>query len=528
MRKIVLFLLLSATACTSLASNFASNFGSNFSSSNAPGAYGVGFRVVQQYDRGRAYKSKTDLTSGLPATGERARPLQTLIWYPTKNATGKPLHYGDYLSSAATETVFARSDAEIDHDVATAMEENYSNLNPGQVRTEAGQTMLAVRDAAAAPEKFPVVVYAPGSSSSAHENADLCEYLASHGYIVLASASMGVSTRGMTIDLEGAEAQAGDIMFLTGYASTLPQADGAKIAVVGYSFGGLANVLAAARDDRIGALVALDGSVRYFPAIVQAATYATPERLALPMLYLGGKPSTAEAMNRNKQVPTYSLLNQMKYSDLYNVTMYTMEHAAFQSESLRLGSEQRFGEYSRDEAALAYGWMEKYVLAFLDAYLKGDAAALTFMNGAPKANGVPPHLLSVDVHRAEGAPPTLATLATEFARRKYTNLAEVYGAINKSSPGFKPTERALISWGEPLLAQKRYAQAVEIYTLVNVLYPDSGRAAFYLAMAYDKNNDNARAIATYQRVLGYFPDMPEAVQAIARLRAQTPGKPAAL
>lgn len=520
MRKIVLFLLLSATACASIASNF--------SPSNAPGTYGVGFRVVQQYDRTRAYKPKTDLTTGLPATGERARPVQTLIWYPAKRAAGKQLHYGDYLRSAATETAFARTEAEIDRDVATALAQNYAALNPEQTRTETGQTMLAVRDAAAAPGQFPVVVYAPGSSSSAHENADLCEYLASHGYIVLASASMGVNTRGMTLDLEGAEAQAGDITFLTGYASTLPQADGARIAVLGYSFGGLANVLAAARDDRIGALVALDGSVRYYPAIVQAATYATPERLALPMLYLGGKPSTAEAMNRNKQVPTYSLLNQMKYSDLYNIAMYTMEHAAFQSESLRLGPEQRFGEYSRDEAALAYGWMEKYVLAFLDAYLKSDAAALTFMNGAPKANGVPAHLLSVDVHRTEGAPPTLATLATEFARRKYTNLADVYGAMNKSSPGFKPSERALISWGEPFLEQKRYAQALEIYTLVNVLYPDSGRAAFYLAMAYDKNNDNARAIETYQRVLGYFPDMSEAVQAIARLRAQTPRKPAAL
>lgn len=511
MPKILLLLLWAAT-CTSSAANF--------SSPNTPGAYGVGFRVEQQYDHARVFKQKTDLTSGAPATGERTRPLQTLIWYPAKKSAGKPLHYGDYLRSAATETLFARSDAEVDHDVAVALEENYANLSADQGRAEMRQTMLAVRDVAAAPGKFPVAIYAPGSSSSAHENADLCEYLASHGYIVLASASMGVNTRGMTIDLDGAEAQAGDITFLAGYAATLPQADASKIAVIGYSFGGLANVLAAARDDRIGALVALDGSVRYFPAIVQAAAYATPERLALPMLYLGGKPSTAEAMNKNKQVPTYSLLNQMKYSDLYNVAMYTMEHAAFQSESLRLAPEQRFGEYTRDEAALAYGWMEKYVLAFLNAYLKSDAPALTFLNSAPKANGVPAHLLSVDVHRAEGAPPTLTTLATEFAKRGHTNLAEVYSGMNKNSPGFKPAERALISWGEPFMEQQRYQQAIEIFVLANTLYPDSARAAFYLALAYDKNNDNAQAIANYQRVLGFWPDMAEAKQSIVRLRAR--------
>jgi dienelactone hydrolase len=520
MHKFVLFLplFLGAAACTGQASNFAPP--------NPPGAHGVGLRVVQQYDHARVYRQKIDLTNGRPATGARMRPLQTLIWYPAKTKPGERLHYQDYGRLAATETVFARSAADIDHEVAVALEENYPDLSAGQRRSEMAQAMLAQRDAPAAPGSFPVVIYAPGSSSSAQENADLCEYLASHGYIVLATPSMGAGTRSMTIDLEGAEAQAADISFLAGYAATLAQADSTRIAVLGYSMGGLANVLAAARDDRIGALVALDGSVRYHAGIAQAAAYATPERLALPMLYMGGKPSTAEAMNRNKQVPTYSLLNQMKYADLYNVTMYTMEHAAFQSESLRLGPEQRFGEYSRAEAALAYGWMEKYVLAFLNAYLKDDAKALAFLNGAPKDNGVPAHLMAVDVHRAEGPPPTLATLASEFAKRNYTDVAGIYQEMHKTAPGFKPGEHALISWGEPFLEQKRYAQAIDIFALTNALYPDSGRTAFYLALAYDRNQDSAHAIEHYQRVLTYIPDMPEAKQSISRLRAQAPRAPA--
>lgn len=513
LHKIVLLLLFSTTTGMSSASHF--------SSSNDPGIYGVGFRVVQQYDHARVFKQKTDLISGTPTTGQRARPIQTLIWYPTKKTGNARLHYRDYLRTAATETAFGHSDVEANHDAAAALEENYPNLSVEKRRTELGQTMLAVHDAAAAAGKYPAVIYAPGSSSSAHENADLCEYLASHGYIVLSSASIGMNTRSMTIDLEGAEAQAADINFLAGYATTLAQVDNSKIAVAGYSFGGLANVLAAARDDRIAALVALDGSIRYYPAIVQAASYATPERLALPMLYLGGKPATAEAMNRNKQVPTYSLMNQMKYADLYNVTMYTMEHAAFQSESLRLGPEQRFGEYTREEAALAYGWMEKYVLAFLDSYMKGNAQALKFMNSLPKENGVPAHLLSVDVHHAEGAAPTLATLAVQFSNSNYVNLDTMYHRMNEKSPDFKPAERALISWGESFLEKNEYSPAIEIFTLANSLYPESPRAAFYLALAYDKNNDNLHAIENYQRVLGFWPDMSEAKQAIARLTART-------
>lgn len=498
---------------------------SNFHPQTVAGPYKVGFRVVQQYDRARVYTPRVDLTSGTTAAGERARPMQTLIWYPAKKASGQALHYGDYVRLAATETDFTRSPAEVEQVVSAALAENYPNLDSNQRRVELEQPMLAAREAEEVPQQFPVLIYVPGAGSSAYENADLCEYLASQGYLVLASPSLGVHTRSITLDLEGAEAQARDISFLVGYAATLPQADKAKLAVIGYSYGGLANVLAAAQDDRIAALVALDGSVRYYSAVAQAATYATPERLAVPLLYLGGKPITVETMmSRSSQTGTYSLLNQLKYADFYNVTLYSMEHAAFQSESLRLGPEQYFGEYTRQEAALAYSWMEQYVLAFLNAYLKREAGASTFLTNTPKANGVPAHLLSIEVHRGQGAPPTLATLATAFAQQHYTHLAELYRAMTKTAPSFQPAERALISWGEPFLEQKRYAPAVEIYELVTALYPDSPRAAFYLALAYDKNQDTARAIETYERVLSFWPDFSDAKQSIRRLRGQSSSK----
>lgn len=482
-----------------------------------PGPYGVGVRVVQLTDGSRTYASKTDMVTGATPPGDRARPIQALVWYPANATGGTPLHYGDYVRTLATEEQFRRSDADVKRLAAAYLDDNYPGLDQALLT----RTMLARRDAAPASGKFPIVVYGPGSSALATDNADLCEYLASHGYLVVASASMGVHTRSINLDLEGAEGQARDMSFLVGYASTLPNADGAHVAAMGYSFGGLANVLAAAQDDRIGALVSLDGSVRSFPAIVQQASYAVPAKLALPMLYLGGKPKTPEQLLRYNQVPTTSLMNAMKFSDLYNVTMYTMEHAAFQSESLRIGPEARFGEYTRADALLAHGWMGRYVLAFLDAYLRSNPAAKGFMENQPAANGVPAHLLEVDVHHAEGDPPTLATLAAHYARGQHRDLAGVYAAMVKRDPAFKPDERSLISWGEKFSDMHRTREAVEIDALVTSLYPDSGRAAFYLAMAYDKDGQAAPAIKEYQRVLGFWPGMPEATQAIARLEGRS-------
>lgn len=506
MHRFLLLLLAVTASCTGAAASV--------TFPGTQGQYGVGLHVVPLFDRSRTYANQIDLVTGAAATGNRDRPIQALVWYPAGKPAGAAMRYGDYVRLIATEEQFQRSDADVSRATTSWLADNYPGLDKQALQS----AMRAVRDAQPAPGKFPVVVYAPGSSASASDNADLCEYLASHGYLVLASASMGLNTRSMNVDLDGAEAEARDISFLVGYASTLPQADASHVAAMGYSYGGLANVLAAAKDDRIGALVSLDGSVRYFPAVVQQASYAVPERLALPMLYLGEKPRTAEWMNRVKQVPTTSLMNEMTFSDLYNVTMDTMEHAAFQSEALRLGPEQRFGDYSRDEALVAHGWMGRYVLAFLDAYLRNDPAAMAFMQAKPAANGVPAHLLALDVHRAQGDPPTLATLAARFARNQHRDLPGIYRDMVRHAPAFKPEERSLISWGEKFFEADQPREAVDIYLLTTALYPDSGRAMYYLAMAYDKNHDTALSIAAYRRVLGFWPDMVDAKQNIERLQ----------
>ena len=73
----------------------------------------------------------------------------------------------------------------------------------------------------------------------------VCEYLASQGYVVLASPSQGVDNKGMTADRVGTDAQVGDIHFLINYAATIGEADTTRVGIVGFSWGGLSNALAA-------------------------------------------------------------------------------------------------------------------------------------------------------------------------------------------------------------------------------------------------------------------------------------------
>ena len=512
MHKILFGVLFGAMALAHAASVFVF--------SNEPGAHGVGLRIVQQYDYSRTYKANIDILTGQRSSGERARPLQTLIWYPAAKG-GAPLHYIDYFRTVATEEVFERPAAQIDQLTASRMASGTVGLSAAAVRREEERPMWAVRDAKPAPGKFPVVIYAPSFGASAHENVELCEYLASQGYVVISTAAIGPHGRAMTSDLEGVEAQVGDIEFLVGYAQSLPQADTAHVAVIGYSWGGLANVLAAARDNRISALVSLDGSVRYYPELVRSAKYVAPERLTAPYLFVAARPNSIEDHVAHKLDTSGSLLNDIKYADFYKLTMNPMSHANFSAEYQRFApdSGRGFGEYTREESSLAMSWMARYVAQFLNAYLKNDAAGLAYLSNAPAKNGVPAHMLELDRRASRGLPPTLETFAASLGQRGFGQAAVVYGEMQKKDANFKLSADTLIHWGYLLLQADKTGQSIEIFKLATIADPKSANAFDSLAEAYQQANDKPLAIKNYQRSLELDPTNTNAVDRLKTLHA---------
>jgi hypothetical protein len=188
--------------CICFGSVFAVSQTSSFQSLQKPGPYTVGLKVVDHYDYSRAYPASSKNLSK-SSVGDDARPLQTLIWYPSLRSTGKPMTVGDYTQLADTEIHF---------DAPRPEQNRWRSL----LKTSSEIPLWTVRDAKPAKGHYPVLIYAPSDSSVSWENTDLCEYLASHGYVILASPSMGVSRRDMTNDLDGINAEARDISFLSG------------------------------------------------------------------------------------------------------------------------------------------------------------------------------------------------------------------------------------------------------------------------------------------------------------------------
>jgi pimeloyl-ACP methyl ester carboxylesterase len=360
---------------------------SEFQFLQKPGPYPVGLKVVEQYDRSATYRAADPSPS---SALHGARPLQTLIWYPSLSRSTKPMTVGDYVQLADREVHFNAPDEK-------------KNRWRSLLKTSFDIPLWAGRDAQPTKERYPVLIYAPSDSSVSWENADLCEYLASHGYVVLASPSIGVSTRDMTDDLDGLNVQAHDISFLITFAKTLPDTDLSEVAVVSWSWGGASSLFAAARDPRIDALVSMDGSMRYYPGLVKMAGDVRPERMTVPLLFFTrGDANLLENIGKYDGPPAYiagpNVLNAWIHGDLLTVNMLGMAHAEFSSMFQRRESEQRFAEnqvadYGREDANTNHAWVALYTLKFLDAYLKHDASAKAFLGKTPAENGVPKHFM---------------------------------------------------------------------------------------------------------------------------------------
>lgn len=492
-----------------------------FRFTQTPGPYAVGLKVVEQYDFSRTYRSKVN-AEGKPAVGERARPLQTLVWYPAEKNGTKPMTVGDYTKLLASETNFEKPE----------LWAEWKGWVEGMKPTM-GDRLWAVRDAETVRGKFPLVIYAPSFTAMSWENVDLCEYLASHGYVVVASPDVGAETRGMTADLEGIEAQARDISFLIGYAQTLPDVDIGKVAVAGFSWGGISNLFAAARDNRIDALVALDGSMRYYPGLVKDSGYVHPEEMTLPLLFFRQGEISLEEQAKyftGKGMEGPSVLNAWTHGDLIMVDDMALVHTEHSSvyqrnEDVWKGyvSDHK-GDYSRSDGTVGYGWVARYTLEFLDAYLKHDAGAMAYLKKTPAENGVPPHMMTVDFRAAQGVPATFEALRVEAGEKGFEHLAEVYAGMKKEKADFKVEESAMEEWATELQGDGHLADAEAVLTLNVGMSPDSAAAWETLGEAQEKTGKKTDAVVSYQKALEKDPENAAAKEKLKALKAEPAAK----
>lgn len=348
-----------------------------------PGPFRVGVRTEEYVDTGRTC-----------AITDSPRTLLCEIWYPaTDDADKSPLNrFTDFFGVeqaklAAGKMVMSRFGGDFDKLDAT-----FRNVARRGANVRAG--------------KFPLLVFSHGNGGFRHQNTFQAEYLASHGYIVVAPDHTGNAAVSLLPDRvliyssqtrspERRDDRPKDVSFLITHLGALNQTEGHslkghisadQIGALGHSFGGLTVCRAIELDARIKAILPMT-----LAGTLSEAGESKPCAVPL-MVLLGDKDRTVGDRGNQASIAYFEratgpkfLLN-FKDAGHYTFTEMAQINPLF-GDGLGVEKDKqgnvtlKFSDAIEDQRIT-----NEYSVGFFDAFLKTDAAARTFIdvNHAPE------------------------------------------------------------------------------------------------------------------------------------------------
>jgi len=348
-----------------------------------PGAFPVGFTHLAVPDSSRSTSSGA------------ARRLDIGIWYPSEPASASRLTYRDYflLTPPPQDSIAPAEAARRELDGFAAFLASHG-ADSTAVAAWLVAPMLAASDARPARRRFPIVLLAQGNEQTIRDQAPLCEYLASHGFVVASAPSpMRISGPLTDVAQSGARAQeqARDLATVLTLVASRPGADPARVGVVGHSFGARAALLLGMHDGRVAAVVSLDGGIGTATgrSSLERAAWFDAEAARAPILHLYERLDPF-------MTPDFGLLRSLGSSDRWLVEVPAMHHHHFSSLGAVATAQPALAPAlgASDGTAAAYVAVAEATLGFLGHFLsqQPDPTPWPGEAGLRPPLGAPEHL----------------------------------------------------------------------------------------------------------------------------------------
>jgi len=314
------------------------------------------------------------------AATKEDRTLVTEIWYPaTDDAKNLPKNkFTDFIPGGLTpqfegllKLAYKKSAAELN--------ELYWNS--------------AVRDARVREGKFPLIVFSHGNGGTRMQNTFWCDYLASHGYVIVSAdhtANARVTViKGKPILMQNDQRENSavdrpkDMSFLldqmtlwNGGADSRfsGKLDLTKPVAAGMSFGSMTAIRVADVDPRFKAVIAMSGA------------YESHSNLTVPSLYmLGTEDRTIKAQGNERIRDVYAkhtrngFLLELKNGGHYSFTDIFKLDKNF-GDGAGQGKRAATGEaFNYTSMETTYQIINSYSIAFLGLYVRGEKEYLPFL-----------------------------------------------------------------------------------------------------------------------------------------------------
>ncbi len=489
------------------------------------GDYAVGYRTIFTYDQTRKGVPYSDWDGNLTNNHrpELGRQFQINVWYPAVNGSGDPINYSHYVDLRGRQTNFGESEEQkefakqtmidqtqglgnITIGVLGSTKEDFTSENLDQLLE---QEVYGRLNASPVNGQFPIVVY-PNGGSPAFQSIT-CEFLASHGYVVVAFTTKGRYSSAMEISTIGLEVAVDDFEFVLGQVSEQPNVDMDKVAIVANAISSSVGAAAISRNDKLKALVSLEGGLpsAFEQGLLNESVFYLPENITAPILFIYSSHPSID--------PEYTF--QLKYADKYyarfpNMSEWTM---------LNYGMFDAFVPdiLGKHKGNTQKGFEEAHhlMLRFLDHKIKPVRRTSTLAGGGETDKVFDATILSsqteIDstfVMEGIPAPPDIATLKDRFLKSGgFDEIERIYNELKENgnsqpySKAFYKDYRSWLAWQK----DEDYTYRQRLYELAYDSYPESTLMNYYLAYYSMKVGQNAKAVKHYKNALSLVENDPD-------------------
>ena len=460
------------------------------------GPYPIGFRTQFTYDPARTAVPYSDWAGNLTfnqADGE-GRQMQINIWYPAQEQ-GAPIQYGHYIALMGRQTGFSTDNTafakKIFIDQTNALGGN-GNFTAEHLDRVADLQTKAYLNAPASQGKFPLLLF-PNGGSPAYQSI-MCEYFASHGYVVAAVVLKGQYSSAIDASTKGIEVAVDDLQFTLNQLLQLEMVDRNQIALMANAIESSMCTALAAKNQLIRALISLEGGLlsSFEQRLLQQTNFYTPSAIQIPILAIYA-PHPAIS-------PEY--IEHLKYAERYFVHFPGMTEFHF----LTYGVLERevpgiIGD-AKGDTPKSFAWAARLSRLFLDAKLKEDQESQAFFKNLAIPSAAAGIIDTAFSLPALPAPPNIVLLKDLFISRGMQAVDSIYQSFRVNDPQVFPlsfyTEfRDWLAWKN----DPKYQFRAQLYEMAVESYPRSAIAHFYQAYFAEKTDQLALARQHYQLAL---------------------------
>jgi tetratricopeptide (TPR) repeat protein len=459
------------------------------------GPYEVGFESYKVYDDSRPYLLNEDTIS---------RPLLIHFWYPSlEKAEGNALTFKDYIDLIALREDFGRSGSEIDQQSFYYVK-GYSDFAKDHFGLD---TSLSVQSLLESPvyaktginyqntgTDFPLLIYAPSNSKASVQNHMLCEYLASHGFMVLSVASAGPNSIHREKLEQSTMAQVLDMEYILKFCEDSLQITYAGLGLFGFSSGGYAITIFQMRNQNVRAVLSLDGAQEYIAYLkLRDMPDFDLSKADVPYMAL---------VNNYENFSIYPFYHSVISTEKYLYRLPYLDHNGFISHWTYFDSSTPVSMKSK--AILSFEYLSRCAGDFFGKYLKSERAGFDCRC------------------KGEGASPYVQAIPQD-----YSIINQVYHALldhdlDAATTLLEQHQDLLSGRAEQVNLLARMLadtdEAVWLYQKCVVYQPESWEAHFNLGNCYQEKGETLLARKALLRAKELSPDNPRINDLLSELQ----------